>query len=329
MQTVFLIGNGFDVNLGLKTRYAEFYEYYLDIPTDNKNIRALKEHLRENKSDFWSDLEIALGKYTTRFSSFEQIEEVYDDINNEMQRYISSIENMSLPKDIDIELFKNNISSPESFLSPAEVSRIKMVYENLVRTNHFIDIINFNYTSTIDKILGYDSQFLTIAPSIYNSSLKTIVRSVIHIHGAINDPILGVDNVSQISNEELIKSGDIIGYLVKPLINTTLGSLVDAKAKKTILDANLICIYGMSLGETDATWWKLVGERLQKGSIVVLYVYDKDANNLAARKKAQFNKKWRNKFFDVAGISEPKRVDLEKRLIIAPNTKIFDIIQKS
>lgn len=325
MQTVFLIGNGFDVNLGLKTRYAEFYEYYLNIPTENKNIRNLKEHLRENKSDFWSDLEIALGKYTAELSSFEQMEEVYDDINNEMQRYISSIENMSLPKDIDIELFKNNISSPESFLSPAEVSRIKMVYENLVRTNHFIDIINFNYTSTIDKILGYDSQFLTIAPSIYNSSLKTIVRSVIHIHGAINDPILGVDNVSQISNEELIKSGDIIGYLVKPLINTTLGSLVDAKAKKTILDANLICIYGMSLGETDATWWKLVGERLQKGTIVVLYVYDKDANNLAARKKAQFNKKWRNKFFDVAGIGESKRIDLEKKLIIAPNTKIFDI----
>ncbi len=84
----FLIGNGFDVNLGLKTRYAEFYKYYLDIPTDNKNIRALKEHLRENKSDFWSDLEIALGKYTTRFSSFEQIEEVYDDINDEMKKYI-------------------------------------------------------------------------------------------------------------------------------------------------------------------------------------------------------------------------------------------------
>ena len=328
MQTVFLIGNGFDVNLGLKTRYAEFYEYYLNIPTENKNIRNLKEHLRENKSDFWSDLEIALGKYTAELSSFEQMEEVYDDINNEMQRYISSIENMSLPKDIDIELFKNNISSPESFLSPAEVSRIKMVYENLVRTNHFIDIINFNYTSTIDKILGYDSQFLTIAPSIYNSSLKTIVRSVIHIHGAINDPILGVDNVSQISNEELIKSGDIIGYLVKPLINTTLGSLVDAKAKSSIKNANLICIYGMSLGETDAMWWKLVGERLLAGVKVIIFVKDNKAN-ISARKMANYYKNWRNKFLDVAGIGESKRIDLEKRLIIAPNTKIFDIIPKS
>lgn len=329
MQTVFLIGNGFDVNLGLKTRYAEFYDYYLNVHADSENIKNLKLHLTENKSEFWSDLEVALGKYTAEFSSFEQMEEVYDDINNEMQKYISNIENMPLPKDIDVDLFKSNISSPESFLSPADRNLIKSMYNNFLRTNHFIDIVNFNYTSSIDKILEYDNQNLTIASAIYNNSFKTIVSSAIHIHGTINDPILGVDNASQIFNEELIKSGDVIGYLVKPLINTTLGSLVDAKAKKTIINADLICIYGMSLGETDATWWKLVGDKLQKGTIVILYVYDAVANNLVARKKAQFNKKWRNKFFNAAGIGETKRIDLEKRLIIAPNTKIFDIIQKS
>lgn len=329
MQTVFLIGNGFDVNLGLKTRYAEFYEYYLNIPTDNDNIKNLKLHLKENKSDFWSDLEIGLGKYTANLSSYEQVEEAYDDINDEMKKYISDIDNLPLPQDINVDLFKKNISSPESFLSPAETNRIKALYSRLSIANHIIDIVNFNYTITVDKILGYETKRIEIAPAAYNNSYKTFINSIFHIHGTTEDPILGVDNVSQISNKELVEQGDICDYLVKPLINTTIGSLVDAKAKKTILDADLICIYGMSLGETDATWWKLVGERLQKGSIVVLYVYDKDANNLAARKKAQFNKKWRNKFFDVAGISEPKRVDLEKRLIIAPNTKIFDIIQKS
>ena len=39
MQTVFLLGNGFDVNLGLKTRYAEFYDYYLNIRTENENVK--------------------------------------------------------------------------------------------------------------------------------------------------------------------------------------------------------------------------------------------------------------------------------------------------
>ena len=329
MQTVFLIGNGFDVNLGLKTRYAEFYEYYLDIPTDNKNIRALKEHLRENKSDFWSDLEIALGKYTTRFSSFEQIEEVYDDINDEMQKYILSIENMPLFHDIDVNLFKKNISSPESFLSPAETNRIKALYNSIGVTDHYIDIVNFNYTTTIDKIIGYSQKRLEIAPAAYHSSFKTYINSILHVHGMIDDPILGVDNVSQISNEELVKQGEIVDYLVKPSINTTVGNLIDERAKSAILNAKLICIYGMSLGETDAMWWRLVGERLLKGAQLILYVYDDNANNLAARKKEKFNKKWRNIFFNIAGISDSKRTELEKRIIIAPNTKIFDIIPKS
>lgn len=30
MKITFLIGNGFDINLGLKTKYSEFLDYYLD-----------------------------------------------------------------------------------------------------------------------------------------------------------------------------------------------------------------------------------------------------------------------------------------------------------
>ena len=30
MNITFLIGNGFDINLGLKTRYTNFYPYYLE-----------------------------------------------------------------------------------------------------------------------------------------------------------------------------------------------------------------------------------------------------------------------------------------------------------
>ena len=30
MKVVYLIGNGFDLNLGLKTSYSDFYTYYLN-----------------------------------------------------------------------------------------------------------------------------------------------------------------------------------------------------------------------------------------------------------------------------------------------------------
>ena len=30
MNITYIIGNGFDINLGLKTRYVDFYKWYVD-----------------------------------------------------------------------------------------------------------------------------------------------------------------------------------------------------------------------------------------------------------------------------------------------------------
>ncbi len=35
MNITFLIGNGFDLNLGLKTRYTDFYKYYMEHNPNN------------------------------------------------------------------------------------------------------------------------------------------------------------------------------------------------------------------------------------------------------------------------------------------------------
>ena len=81
MRTVYLIGNGFDINLGLPTKYTDFYRYYLglDRSNDSKNVSKLKEHLSQclsSKEKYWSDLEEAMGRYTTELNSFEELEEV-------------------------------------------------------------------------------------------------------------------------------------------------------------------------------------------------------------------------------------------------------------
>ena len=41
MNIVFLIGNGFDLNLGLKTRYRNFYDYYVALPKKNGAVRNI------------------------------------------------------------------------------------------------------------------------------------------------------------------------------------------------------------------------------------------------------------------------------------------------
>lgn len=39
MNITFLIGNGFDINLGLNTRYSDFYPYFVEKSTETNMIR--------------------------------------------------------------------------------------------------------------------------------------------------------------------------------------------------------------------------------------------------------------------------------------------------
>ena len=46
MNITFLIGNGFDIKLGLKTRYTDFYPIYIN---SNKNKEGLMANKNNNK----------------------------------------------------------------------------------------------------------------------------------------------------------------------------------------------------------------------------------------------------------------------------------------
>ena len=67
----YMIGNGFDINLGLKTTYSDFRESYLITESKNEQIDAFKSLIRkEIKGDpaTWADAEMAFGKLTAAFS---------------------------------------------------------------------------------------------------------------------------------------------------------------------------------------------------------------------------------------------------------------------
>ena len=48
MNIVYIIGNGFDLNLDMKTRYTDFYEYYKSIKSDKSSIKQLKTEILNN-----------------------------------------------------------------------------------------------------------------------------------------------------------------------------------------------------------------------------------------------------------------------------------------
>ena len=69
MVITHIIGNGFDINQGLKTSYKDFYrDYYLKQDSSESVIDELKSAISGDIEN-WSDLELAIGKYTAHIAS--------------------------------------------------------------------------------------------------------------------------------------------------------------------------------------------------------------------------------------------------------------------
>lgn len=98
MNIVHLIGNGFDLNQGLPTSYAHFYEYYFQLrPTDAdfESVLKLREKLRERlydeQTDKWADLEKTLGELTIEYETEAEFEEAYLDIYRHLLEYLKAV----------------------------------------------------------------------------------------------------------------------------------------------------------------------------------------------------------------------------------------------
>jgi hypothetical protein len=77
MDITFLVGNGFDIAAGIKTSYRDFYNWYCNQPSASPCIEHFKREIQDDVKkggENWSDFEIGLGKYTSRFDQ-ETVEE--------------------------------------------------------------------------------------------------------------------------------------------------------------------------------------------------------------------------------------------------------------
>ena len=70
MSTVFLIGNGFDLSCGMKTRYSDMYKEYCKIlPNDSSLIKKFKSDIQKDVYNSWADFELGMAKYASELSN--------------------------------------------------------------------------------------------------------------------------------------------------------------------------------------------------------------------------------------------------------------------
>lgn len=267
MGTLFLIGNGFDLNCGMHTSYAEAYKEYIKIESESEVIKQFKKDISGDIAN-WGDFEIAMGAYAQRFKSAKDFIACINDFQAFLCDYLTKQENKILE---EIELYElreaiatemhDSLSTFYQGISNNVNSLMEKRKASLITQMNFI---SFNYTDVFDRLLVETYEFTT-----------THLNPVCHIHGGLEDSILGVDNEEQIIASFPI-TDKVRRYFVKPFFNEEYDTGRVREAEFEIESADTICVFGMSLGLSDIRWRRMLFEWLRESNNrhLLLYVYE-------------------------------------------------------
>lgn len=340
VRITFLIGNGFDRNLNMKTSYIQFYENcLLQYKSENPivdDIKAVYKSESEKNKDLWSDLEKALGQYvpSSKVSDVDFIESS-NEITLQLQNYLKE-EQEKLSIENEEALIQQMYNAIGHFydignnLTPNESEKIK---RNIYRITAGIQFsaISFNYTSAFDMCFGLlKNSGLKIKHKHGRDVFEDIFDEVFHVHGEINDGvILGVDNVEQIKNPEWKKNLDVQSTLIKTRANESWGYNRTNTAERMIDESIIICVYGLSLGETDQTWWRKIYQWLSIDSsrilVLALHKLPKQNRLLTNNERVLMNRRGRETFMKAANINDNDWSRIRNQVIICQNPNWFDL----
>ena len=226
MKHIYVIGNGFDIDLGWHTSYKEFYDTKLlgwkvhFGPNDDCLPKYLIDHAGEN----WYDLERTIYDYCLSKSKGDLDEDLmskdyrdYVSIKGQLERFVK--ERSSEPVNEKSKAYKVLKSYIE------ERSRFHLSYDMAP------ELISFNYTS-LDKVAQQ------INPKVD--------LQYIPIHGTIekNNCIFGFHDDNQIKGlyRDIQKSMD--------------DNYDPGRIMPLLMDAKSITFFGLSMGYIDAVYFK-------------------------------------------------------------------------
>lgn len=321
MNILHIIGNGFDKAMGMKTSYPEFYEYLKSLPEKGSSLLELMKKDIGANNQYWSDMEEALGQFTSKIESGQEFIEFYYELSDRLQEYLAQ----DLASFTRSEKLKGKIISDLLNLDRNLGDIDKAPFRNFANTVSkpiTVYVMSFNYTDTLEKILAYDNK--TAIGFGNNNTLQPIV----HVHGVLNDSIIiGVDNDMQIANKNFRDNDDLKDLLVKVQSNQVMKYNRHAECEKLISNADLIVLFGVSMGETDARWWKIIGEQMLKKKTLRLiqFLYSPNAISPTRRQlTGAVERRQRSDLKKKLNISEKEWSDeLDKRIFISVNSKMF------
>lgn len=301
-----MVGNGFDIavlnrykskNLyGKTTSYQDFYDYVKKFKLSkygNILLNKMESDKLAGKKD-WSDFEKSIyDLYDSKQYKISELENMIDEYQSYFTKYLNLLVDSDVLLQLDYEAKKKTLSiqSLEYFLRDIPSGLLQFSDKSNLKHYDLFNFVfaNFNYTSLLDNYLFLDkSQF---DPHMFSSVdrnflfhlnnqdiMKNHIETVnscylhldiIHPHGIQDIPrsiLFGIhlDEYDHGRSEEkrLVK-----GYWAQ----------YNIKYKLYIDQAELIIIYGMSFGASDAWWMEHIFNSIIERNIeLLIYKFGED-----------------------------------------------------
>jgi len=223
-NVLLIVGNGFDLNMDLKTSYSDFLDSLKTHSLTNDLIRELRIRKKTN----WVDIEKELENCA--INGLRELNAVS----------LSSRYKLKHTEYKEIKIFLKSFlleKQKKTIYNLDEKNSYNLLLGLCADVNNNITILNFNYTDTIDRL--YDvilqNRFIDIEDRFKQ----------IHVHGDLTTGIVfGIDDKAKVKKEHV--------FLHKSFDNNTTKININALLE----DQKEIIFFGYSLGISDASYFE-------------------------------------------------------------------------
>lgn len=136
---------------------------------------------------------------------------------------------------------------------------------------------------------------------------------------------MGVNDLSQIKNEKLAKDSSTQAMLIKPETTINRGDLLDERCEKIMKDADMYCIFGLSLGDTDKKWWDILAARMNSSNAHILYYAFTQRSIIHNQDLWDIEREYRNMLTDKFANKTQNRDSYMSRIYVLVNSEMFKL----
>lgn len=277
MQITFLFGNGFDVNLGLKTRYEDFYPTYFESCKTLPENNCIRNFSRKIKKDYkkWSDFEWAFSQLAK--GTYQEIGEIMADFNDKFVDYlrIQCGDCTEIGTENNMIEIADYIIKPYCYLEKYDEQMLQGYFNSHSKETYTYNFVSLNYTDTLKRLLENNIHL----PSYHaggTNRYSNIYNKILHLHGSIDEGyiITGIDTLEQFKIETMKRNTRLGRHCVKKTINEQYGYAdKEIRYEQMIHASNVVCAFGVAFGETDRSRWTVISEWLKKSKSNKLIVF--------------------------------------------------------